>query len=281
MSEQRERIQQSLNFLKKSLPAGFSPGTAVIVDKGIKLPEGYGAACEFNYNTIPPFHENELFHDRGIISCGTHAGSDIIILKGRLNYYDGISMRDIGHIIYLLKYLGVKRILAIDETASLHPRYKAGELALVYDHINLTGDNPLIGKNDPELGVRFPDMSNAYDREQYSRIFSVMQDKKLKINESVYVSVIGPGSETEAEAHFYREIGADVVGYSIVAENIAAVHAGIKFSAIGLITRELIADRMREDTRTYEELEEERKKSKEKAENELAKVFGDIINSLQ
>lgn len=281
MPEQRERILQSLNFLKESLPEGFNPVTAVITDKDLALPEGYGASCEFKYHNIPPFHEDEIFGDRGFITCGKHADSDVIILKGRFNYYDGISMRDIGHMIYLLRYIGVKQILAIGEAASLHPRYKGGELALIYDHINLTGDNPLIGENDPELGVRFPDMSNAYDREQYAKIFGIMQDKKIKINESVYLSVIGPGSETEAEAHFYREIGADVVGYTIAGENIAAVHAGIKFSGIGLITRELIADRMREDTRTYQELEEERKTNKEKAEKELEKVFGEIIKGLQ
>jgi purine-nucleoside phosphorylase len=205
---------------------------------------------------------------------------NFLIIKGRLHFFDGVEMRDIAHYIYCLKYLGVEKILSVDEVGFLNPRFKCGEIALIYDHINLMGDNPLIGENDNELGIRFPDMSNAYDSGMLLKASKVFLDNKIKLNESVYLGITGPESETEAEARFYREIGSDVLGYSLIPENITAVHAKIKFTAIGLITRELIADRMKSDTRTEKVREKERINNLKKAEGILNKILIALLKSL-
>jgi purine-nucleoside phosphorylase len=142
------------------------------------------------------------------------------------------------------------------------------------------GDNPLIGENDSELGIRFPDMSNAYDKNEYSKIYKVIRNKKIKINEAVYIGTIGPETETEAEARFYREIGADVTGYSLVPEDITAVHAGISYCAIGLISRNLVADKMMEDTRTEKDKEKDQKENLKKSLKILSKIIKEIIEKL-
>jgi len=135
-------------------------------------------------------------------------------------------------------------------------------------------------ENDDELGLRFPDMSNAYDMGLFEIAYSIFQDNRMKMSESVYLGVIGPESETEAEARFYREIGADVVGYSLVPEDITAVHSKLKFLGIGLITRELIADKMLEDESTEAEKEKLRKKHLKKCETLLNKIIGSIIKKV-
>lgn len=250
MTKQKQHILESVKYIKQFFPARFSPTIALIGEKDYRLPANFSVLEEINFNNIPPKPGYEyLSNNRKLCLC-RHKGIDVIIIDGRFHYYEGVSMRDIGHWIYVLKFLGVRTILSIEDVATLNPRYKCGELALIYDHINFMGNNPLIGENDDELGVRFPDMSNAYDNKKFGLIYSLMQEQKVKINESVYIGLIGPASETAAEARFYREIGADVVGYSIVPENITSVHSNVKFAAIGLIVRELIADKMIENEST-------------------------------
>ncbi len=186
-------------------------------------------------------------------------------------------MRDLGHFVYIFKFLNINQIISIDDVANLNPRFKAGDITLIYDQINLMGDNPLIGENDEEIGIRFPDMSNAYDEKLFEEACKVFMDNKFKVNESVYLGLIGPESETEAEARFYREIGADVVGYSLVPENIAAVHAGIKFMGIGLLTREIIADKMLEEDYTEEEREKLKKQNYTKAKAKIDLILPKLI----
>jgi len=249
MTEQLEKINLTSGFILDNFPHGFKPDRALILENEFDIPAGFKILGKLSYDKLPDVYDNGLKGKGRILFC--RAGKrDIVVYHGRMHYFEGISMREIGHMIYVLRYLGVKKILSVDEVGHLNPRYNCGEIALIYDHINLTGDNPLIGQNENALGLRFPDMSNAYDKDMFNLFYSVMQKKMLKINESVYVGITGPQTETEAEARFYREIGADVLGYSIVSENIASIHAGMDFAAIGLITRELVADKMAEDYRT-------------------------------
>src|SRR5205814_10573375 len=138
---------------------------------------------------------------------------------GHFNFYQGYSMRDAVHPIYMLKKLGVNEILIIDEAGRLNPKFHAGGVALIYDHINFMGDNPLIGENDSTIGPRFPDMSNPYDAKLYAKIEKFLIENKFKFYPSVYIGVTGPETESEAECRFYREIGSDVLGYVLVPEN--------------------------------------------------------------
>lgn len=253
MTEQRKKILQTYKALKPLMPKGFRPRIALITEQYYSLPAEFKTVSSVKLEKLPFYDSLDFKELLGNILFVKLGGRDIIVLKGRMHYYDGFSMRDIAHIIYVFRYLGIEKILSIDEVGHLNPRLKCGEFTLIYDHINLTGDNPLIGENDDELGIRFPDMSNAYDEQLFLKLNSVLLNNKMKISESVYLCTIGPESETEAEARFYREIGSDVVGYSIVPENITAVHARLKFAAVSLITRNLVPDKIREDDSSEEE----------------------------
>jgi purine-nucleoside phosphorylase len=271
MTEQRKKIETSVDFIKNEIPKNFKPSIAVITDIGIPLPAGFKVTGKV------PVSDTDRSGD---FIFGKFSGKDVIIIKGRLHFYDGFSMRDIAHYIYVLKYIGVKKIISIDEVAHLNPRFNCGELALVYDHINLTGDNPLIGENDEKLGIRFPDMSNAYDKDLFDKVYKIFQDKKVKTNDSVYIGSIGPETETEAEARFYRDIGGDVAGYSFIPENIASVHSETKFLGIGLITREIVADKMAESVIPEEEMEKSKTINLKKAIMELNKIYGELLKKL-
>lgn len=270
------KIKGSASVIKSLFPKKFSADLALIKSRIIPLPKGINILGEVKYSDIPHFEITRGSKTGSVLFCRS-GNRDLIVYNGRLHYYDGSSMRSIAHKIYVLKFLGIKKILSIDEVGHLDPRFKCGELAMIYDHINLMGDNPLIGKNEDSLGVRFPDMSNAYDKTMFSKIVSVLTDTKMRVNESVYLGITGPNSETDAEARFYREAGCDVLGYSVVPENITAVHAGVKFAAIGLITRELVADKMMEETRSDKELETQRLKSFTKSSIALSQVLQGII----
>lgn len=279
MSEQLEKILLSSEFIKNKFPRKFKPETALIVERNFDVLSGFKILDEINFEEIPPKFEIEI-KGAGKILFASAGKKDILILKGRYHFFGGLSMRSIGHVIYVLKYLGIKNILSVDEVGTLNPRYNCGDLALIYDHINLMGDNPLIGRNENKLGLRFPDMSNAYDKSLFNKIYKVLQEDMIKINESVYMGITGPQSETEAEARFYREAGADVVGYSIVPEDITAVHCGINFAAIGLITRDLVADRMLEDERSENKKNKDQLNSLKDAEKNLDKVLKKIIKEM-
>lgn len=279
MTNQLKRIQESSEYLRNKIPKKFTPEIALITEKDFDLPKDFKVLSEIKFEKIPPDFENAP-KNPGSIQFAKVGDKDVIIFRGRFHYYDGVNMRDIGHTIYVLKNLGIKKIISIDEVSQLNPRYKTGELVLIYDHINLIGDNPLIGKNDDTLGLRFPDMSNAYDKDLFKTIVDVFRKNILKINESVYLGITGPSSETDAEARFYRESGAEVLGYSIVPENIAAVHAGMKYAAIGLLTRELVADKMIEDGRSDKQKSKDRKENLKQSGKVLSKILPSIIKRI-
>ncbi len=173
--------------------------------------------------------------------------------------------------VYVLKELGVNTVILIDECGYLNPRFETGGVSIIYDHINLMGDNPLIGENDNTLGLRFPDMCNPYDEKLFNKTEKIFIDKKIKFYPSVYLGITGPETETEAECRFYRETGSDILGYSLIPENIAAIHAGMKCLAFGMLSRELVADRLKEIS------PEEKLKNRLKAEKTFGAVIKDII----
>lgn len=206
--------------------------------------------------------------------------TDLLIVKNRLHFYNGIPMQSIGDLIYTLKFCGVKKIISIDEVGHLDPRLDEGTYCFVHDHINLMGDNPLIGPNDNQLGVRFPDMSDCYNSGLLKKVKKTVIENKSVYSEGIYIGILGPAGETEAEARFYREIGGAIAGYSMVPENIAAVHAGIKFVGIGLISRHLLADKMAEETRSETLIIADRKSALKKANTQLNKILIELIQEL-
>lgn len=279
MGEKKDRINSYSENLIRFFPKNFKPDVALIVDNNFELPEGLKFNNEVSYKEIvPELNVENKFCPKIIFA---KAGkTDLLIVINRFHFYDGISMQMIGEVLYILKLSGIKKIISVDEVGHLDPRLSEGSFCFVYDHINLMGDNPLIGPNDNKLGVRFPDMSDCYNNKLLSKCQNKLVENKLRYSEAIFVGLIGPSGETEAEARFYREIGGGVAGYSMVPENITAVHAGFKFIGIGLISRHLLADKMAEDMRTEEQIEKEKKSSLKKANKQLNEILVKLIESI-
>lgn len=275
MSEQKKRISESVEYLKSRNPFQEKIDVAIITYKDPLFLKEFRIVRKVKYSDIPPALESSDMNEGDFLFAALRSnGKNVFIMNGRFNFYNGYSMRNVAHPIYVLKSLGVKTLIIIDEVGHLNPRFSVGSVALIYDHINLMADNPLIGENDSSIGPRFPDMSNAYDESLYIKAEKCMLEQKYKFHPSVYLGTAGPESETEAECRFYREIGTDVVGYSLVPENIAAVHSGLKCVAFGMISRELVADRLKEIS------ESEKKSNLTKAEKSFSQVFASLMNSI-
>ena len=278
MTEQKKKVLISKKYLDKFIPVNFKPDIAIITGSNYTLPSFLKILKKIKLDSIPPSPEIKDDLTRYFMFA-KYNSKNIVIINGRYNFYEGLTMRELGHYIYLLKVLGVKKIISIDEVANLNPRFSPGEITLIYDQINLMGDNPLIGENDDTFGIRFPDMSDAYSSDLFNKIYKIFQDLKIKINESVYLGLIGPESETEAEARFYRDIGSDIAGYSLIPENISAVHSGIKFSGIGLITRDIIADKIAEDNSAEKEKQLLKLKFLKKAKEKSDVILKNILSA--
>ncbi len=275
MTEQKEQIKLSADFIKANSPFKENVNIAIVTYNNPSFLKDYKVIKKINYSDIPPaFNADTKSYGEFIFASTKNGKKKFYILNGHLNFFNGYKMREAAHPIYVLNELSVKNVIIIDEAGYLNPRFKVGGVSLIYDHINLMGDNPLIGENDNTLGTRFPDMSDPYNEKWFNTIASYLREKKFEFYPSVYLGVTGPETETEAECRFYREIGADILGYSLVPENIALVHSGMKCAAFAMLSRELVADRLKEIS------EEEKNKNRLKAEKTFAPVLAELISKI-
>jgi purine-nucleoside phosphorylase len=188
------------------------------------------------YAEIPHFVKSTTVGHKGNFVLGTLSGKPVITMQGRLHYYEGYSMQDITFPIRVMKALGVEELLIFNAVGGMNPHLDLGDLVAVTDHINLMGDNPLIGWNDERLGERFPDMSQPYHHQRRALLESVAVEMGTPLRRGVLVAVAGPNLETAAEYRFLRRIGPDLVGMSMVPENLVAVHAGLKVLGVCVVT---------------------------------------------
>jgi purine-nucleoside phosphorylase len=197
---------------------------------------------EIPYEEIPHFARSTAHGHAGQLVCGLLAGVPVVILEGRMHAYEGYPLAQITLPVRVLQRLGAELLIVTNACGGLNPHYRAGDLMVIDDHINLMNDNPLIGINDDRLGPRFPDMSAPYTMPLIDRALEVARHEDFVAHRGVYVAVTGPNLETRAEYRFLRGIGADVVGMSTVPEVIVAVHAGLRVLGLSVVTDMCLPD---------------------------------------
>ena len=241
MTELRRQIQEAVDVLKNK--------TAVTPKIGIILGTGLGGLAEeiereavVPYEEIPHFPLSTVESHAGRLIFGHLSGKPVMAMQGRFHYYEGYTMQQITFPVRVMKAMGCHTLIVSNACGGMNPNFTPGDIMIIADHINLLGDNPLIGPNDDELGPRFPDMSEPYTKSLIELAEKVALEEKIKIQKGVYVAVAGPNLETRAEYRFLRTIGADVVGMSTVPEVIVAVHGGMKVLGLSVVTDACLPD---------------------------------------
>jgi purine-nucleoside phosphorylase len=188
------------------------------------------------YSAIPNFPVSTVEGHKGRLILGTLNGKKVWVMEGRFHFYEGYTAEQVVFPIRVLKLLGVENLLLSNAAGGVNKDYQVGDLMIIKDHISFFTPNPLLGKNEPALGTRFPDMSAPYANAFIDKAKRIAADHQIKVHEGVYVGVTGPTFETRAEYQLIKIAGGDVVGMSTVQENIAAVHCGMKVFAMSVVT---------------------------------------------
>ncbi|MBK0380536.1 purine-nucleoside phosphorylase [Mucilaginibacter segetis] len=233
-----ERIEYTVNYIKGRI-GDFEPEAGIILGTGLGgLVNEIEVEKSLMYSNIPDFPMSTLEFHSGKLIFGTLSGKKVVAMQGRLHYYEGYTMQQITFPVRILKMLGIKTLFVSNASGSLNPDFKKGDLMVIEDHINLQPLNPLVGRNNAELGPRFPDMSEPYKRDLISKALKIAGANNINCHKGVYVAVTGPNLETRAEYRYLRIIGGDAVGMSTAPEVIVANHMGLPVFAISVLTDE-------------------------------------------
>jgi purine-nucleoside phosphorylase len=236
-----EQIQEVKEFIQ-SRWAG-RPSIGIILGTGLGgLGEDIETEVRLVYEEVPHFPRPTVKSHAGHLVCGRLSGKTVVAMEGRFHFYEGYSLQQITLPVRVLRALGCDVLIVSNACGGMNPQFAKGDLMVIEDHINLMGDNPLIGKNDDRLGPRFPDMCWAYDRELMALTQRMALEEKIVCHKGVFVAVTGPNLETRAEYRFLRGIGADVVGMSTVPEVIVGVHCGLRNLGLSVITDMCLPD---------------------------------------
>jgi len=210
---------------------------------GIILGTGLGSLVNevkidqsIDYKDIPHFPVSTVESHSGRLIFGKLGNAKVVVMHGRFHYYEGYSMKEVTFPVRVMKNLGITKLFVSNAAGSLNPAYELSDLMVINDHINLQPDSPLRGANLDPMGPRFPDMSDAYDRELIGQAMEIAANLRIPCHQGVYVSVPGPSLETVAEYKYLRVIGGDAVGMSTVPENLVARHMGLPCFAVSVIT---------------------------------------------
>ncbi|MCG9911626.1 MAG: purine-nucleoside phosphorylase [Flavobacteriales bacterium] len=230
-----ESYQACADFLKSKI--SVAPRIGIILGSGLGgLVKEVDITEKISYTDIPGFPVSTVEGHSGYLIFGNLGGKEVMVMQGRFHYYEGYDMDKVTFPVRVMKFLGIETLLVSNAAGGMHPDFEVGDLMLIRDHINLQPEHPLRGKNDTRLGVRFPDMSQAYDAELMDSVLQIARSQNIKLHTGVYVGVQGPTFETPAEYKMFRILGGDAVGMSTVPEIIVARHMNMRCFAISVIT---------------------------------------------
>lgn len=236
-----ERIAEAVAAVRAR--SALAPEVALILGTGLGgLAERIEIETAIPYAELPHFPLSTVETHTGRLLLGTLGGKRVVAMQGRFHRYEGYSLQEVAFPVRVMRALGAGTLVVSNACGGMHPFWDAGDLVLISDHINLLGDNPLIGPNDDALGPRFPDMSAPYDPELQRLAVEVALERRITLRRGVYVAVPGPNLETRAEYRMLRTLGADVVGMSTVPEVIVAVHGGMRVMGVSIITDRCLPD---------------------------------------
>ncbi|PTM58599.1 purine-nucleoside phosphorylase [Desmospora activa] len=238
-----EQIQAAKEMIQSR--SSHQPVIGLILGSGLgDLADEIEAADVIAYTDIPHFPESTVEGHAGQLVIGRLAGQTVVAMQGRFHYYEGYSQQEVVFPVYVMKALGVKTLIATNACGGMNAAFQAGDLMVIEDHLNMTGSNPLLGPNEERLGVRFPDMSNAYDKDLIQLAHDVAEKQGLSLQQGVYAAISGPAYMTPAELVMLRNLGGDTVGMSTAPEVIAARHSGLRCLGISCITDMAIGEEL-------------------------------------
>ncbi|MDD9267564.1 purine-nucleoside phosphorylase [Paenibacillus sp. GCM10023248] len=230
-----QKIQEAADFIAKE--TNIQPQIGLILGSGLGvLADLIEQPIVVDYSRIPHFPVSTVEGHAGELVVGTIQGKQVLVMKGRFHAYEGYGAETVSFPVRVMKQLGVETLIVTNAAGGINENYQVGDLMVISDHLNLTYRNPLIGPNDSALGVRFPDMSEAYSKRLRKLAHEVAASQDFKLQEGVYVGLLGPNYETPAEIRMFRTLGGDAVGMSTVPEVIVARHAGIEVLGFSCIS---------------------------------------------
>jgi len=240
----KQQIAQSVQAIRAK--TSLRPELGIILGTGLgKLAADVKADTVVPYEEIPHFPIPTVESHRGRLILGDLNGRAVAVMQGRFHYYEGYDLQQITHPVRVMKELGIRTLVVSNASGGVNPQFHRGDVAVLTDHINLTGQNPLRGPNDDSLGPRFPDLCNCYDPALVELALDVALELRIRLHPGVYAWVTGPNLETGAEYRYVRTIGADLVGMSTVPEVIVARHAGLRVLGFSVITDMGLPDAMK------------------------------------
>jgi len=230
-----KKIQQTVNFIQSQTKT--EPEVGIVLGTGLgNFANEIEITDTIPYSKIPNFPVSTVKGHFGQLIFGKIGRKQVVAMQGRFHFYEGYSMEEVTFPIRVMKFLGVKTLILSNASGGTNPNFHVGDIMIIEDHINLTNHNPLIGKNDENLGPRFPDMSEVYNKSLINKAIGIAKKHNLNFQIGVYAAVTGPNYETPAEYRYIRKLGADAVGMSTVPEAIVAKHMGLSCFAVSVIS---------------------------------------------
>jgi purine-nucleoside phosphorylase len=272
-----DQVSQAAAYLKSQLPR-LAPAVGLVLGSGLgAVADAISAPTLIPYGDIPHFPQSTVIGHSGRIVAGLFAGTPVIIMQGRVHYYEGYTPAQVTFPMRVLGALGVRAVLLTNAAGGIAEEYRIGQLVALADHINCMGFNPLVGPNEPRFaaipgaGLRFFDMTEAYSKSMRALAWQAAQEEGFQLTEGVYLAVPGPSFETPAEIRAFRSLGATLVGMSTVPETIVARHMGLQVFGISCVTN--LAAGLGATELSHEEVFE----AGRQVENRLARLFERLI----